>query len=312
MSVDNPNVNMTGKGTAINKPNELLINTVIGDDKKQNEFNSLFHEDLQCKICQCRVHFLFEEKILNKYNIKYYQCGECDFIQTEKEFWLQEAYNNAITHTDVGYVARNIMYSEIVSSFIRICFSSGKRYIDYGGGYGLFVRLMRDNGFDFYRQDIYCENIFAKYFDVCNLKNANSFELVTAFEVFEHLQDPIKELDTMFSYSPSILFSTELQPATVNDLKEWWYIVPHTGQHIALYSINTLKKIAEKYHCNLYSNNRDLHLLTPKKFAVNPVYLISKFYSIINKILSRRFQNPRNLILKDYKAIMKCINSSVE
>ncbi len=50
----------------------------------------------------------------------------------------------------------------------------------------MFVRLMRDNGFDFYRSDRQCENLFAKGFEA-SLDVSPSYELLTAFEVFEHL-----------------------------------------------------------------------------------------------------------------------------
>jgi hypothetical protein len=50
------------------------------------------------------------------------------------------------------------------------------------GGYGMFVRLMRDGGFDFHREDPLCDNLFAQGFD---RQDDGTFELVTAFEVFE-------------------------------------------------------------------------------------------------------------------------------
>jgi len=39
----------------------------------------------------------------------------------------------------------------------------------------VYVRLMRDEGYNFYRQDVYCENIFAKSFDVEDLKEKKFF-----------------------------------------------------------------------------------------------------------------------------------------
>jgi hypothetical protein len=97
--------------------------------------------------------------MLGKYEAKYYQCSDCQFIQTEEPFWLEEAYKDAITKLDIGLVYRNENITPIISTIIQLLFSKSKRFIDYGGGYGLFVRMMRDRGFDFYRQDIYCENL---------------------------------------------------------------------------------------------------------------------------------------------------------
>ena len=47
-----------------------------------------------------------------------------------------------------------------------VFFKSNGSIVDYGGGYGLLVRLMRNSGFDFYRYDPYCANFFAKGFEV--------------------------------------------------------------------------------------------------------------------------------------------------
>jgi hypothetical protein len=46
---------------------------------------------INCKICKSEVKYLFSKEILSKYNIKYYQCSTCLFIQTEKPYWQEEA-----------------------------------------------------------------------------------------------------------------------------------------------------------------------------------------------------------------------------
>ena len=65
-------------------------------------------------------------------------------------------------------------------------YKKNEKFLDYGGGSGLFVRLMREKGFNFYYYYKYSLNIFAKGFEV-DLKNNFSFEVITVFEVFEHL-----------------------------------------------------------------------------------------------------------------------------
>ena len=61
-----------------------------------------------CKICSAETTFIFNGKILNKYNINYFRCPNCDFIQTENPYWLEEAYGSAISSLDIGLVGRNI------------------------------------------------------------------------------------------------------------------------------------------------------------------------------------------------------------
>lgn len=157
--------------------------------------------------------------------------------------------------------------SSITNYVIKYFYSSKKRFLDYGGGYGLFVRMMRDKGYNYYIRDQYCQNIFVRNFAIKELKDNNKFELVTAFEVFEHFTNPIDEIAKFFEYSDSILFSTTLQPLKkIESIADWWYFVPETGQHVSFYSYNTLKFIASKFDVYLYSNGRNLHVISKKKF----------------------------------------------
>ena len=263
---------------------------------------------MHCKICNSECDVLFSAEILQKYNISYFKCCHCGFIQTEQPYWLPEAYNNAITSLDVGYATRNLVYKDIVVAIIKRLFNYQSRFIDYGGGYGLFVRLMRDLGFDYYRQDIYCDNIFAKHFDIADVANNTNFDMLTAFEVFEHLKNPIDEIEKMLSYSKSILFSTTLQPANIKSVNDWNYFAPETGQHIAFYTKKALSVIAEKYNLNLYTNNKNLHLLTQKKMRFNCVKFVSFKHSLSDKLFGRNFCNKKSLIQKDVEIARKNIS----
>jgi hypothetical protein len=219
---------------------------------------------------------IFTAKVLNKYDVGYFQCPECLFIQTENPYWLEEAYSSAITLLDIGLLYRNMRYLSRAASMIELFFDKTKPFLDFAGGYGIFVRLMRDKGYNFLWQDAYCENIFARGFEYTLNKNSK-FGLVTAFEVFEHLDNLQKTLETLLSYSKNILFTTDLQPDTVIKPESWHYIAPELGQHIAFFHLKTLKTIAQKYNMNLYTNGKTLHLLTKKKIS-----------SILFKITTRR------------------------
>ena len=167
-----------------------------------------------------------------------------------------------------------VWYSEILcchkkaSNIIFNIFNHEAKFLDYGGGYGLFVRLMRDLGFDFYWFDRFCTNLFAKGFDFDETKD-NPYELVTAFEVFEHFINPLNEIENILKFSKNILLSTELLPENNPKPNEWWYYSLQEGQHISIYTHKALSIIADKYHLNLYSNGLSLHLLAEKKHSTN-------------------------------------------
>lgn len=228
---------------------------------------------MKCNICSSDTKYLFTEKVLFKYDVNYFKCIECGFIQTESPYWLEEAYKDPVSIYDVGMPQRSVLWRLAIERIINKFFERNSRFVDYGGGTGLLVRLMRDAGFDFYRYDPYSDNIFARGFDVSDLQDRNiKFELLTAFEVFEHLENPLVALENMFRLSDSILFTTLLQPSdeTKVNPQDWAYFSQQTGQHISFYTKEALNRIALKFGCNLYSDGEDVHLLTFKELNLTP------------------------------------------
>lgn len=220
---------------------------------------------MQCKICQKPSFPLSKAKVLNKYWVDYFKCDHCGFIFTEDPYWLPEAYSEAINRSDLGLVDRNIRLSYSLMPLILSYFNPDGKFVDYGGGYGLLVRIMRDRGLDFYRYDQYCENIFAKGFDITE-PGPEKFELMTAIEVFEHLVDPVTEIQKMLEFSKNIFFATELLPEKGNTLPgQWSYYGLEHGQHISLYTRTTLKLLADRLGVHFVTDGKGMHLFTQEK-----------------------------------------------
>ena len=162
---------------------------------------------------------------------------------------------------------------------------------------------MRDLGYDFYRYDTYCKNLFANFFDYSDLAPGQKFEVLTAFEVFEHLNDPMKEIEKMLSFSDNIIFSTELQPNYPVTPENWWYIVPETGQHISLYSYESLLKIAETFGLKVYSYNSFHFLSKGKKMNFKEIFEESRSARAFRKVKSLLLGNneeEKSLLQKDF------------
>ncbi|MBS1952288.1 MAG: class I SAM-dependent methyltransferase [Bacteroidetes bacterium] len=219
---------------------------------------------MTCKICSTESSFLFKTNVLNTYNVSYFKCSACGFIQTEKPYWLEEAYKNPINISDTGIVLRNQRLSRIVTSLIVLLFNRKEKILDYAGGFGLFTRMMRDIGFDFYWSDPYTKNEMARGFEV---EPGRKYHLTTTFESFEHFENPRKELETILQFSENIILSTELVPSPVPAAADWWYYGTEHGQHIALYTKKAFEELARQFGLHYY-NLDNVHILTKKPVSV--------------------------------------------
>jgi hypothetical protein len=186
---------------------------------------------------------LFQCVVLKKYPVGYFRCPECDLIQTERPTWLDEAYAKAICASDTGAINRNVLTCRLTMAVARLLgITPASRCLDFGGGHGVFVRMMRDRGLRFEWSDVYAKNLFAVGFEG---RAADTYDLVTSFEVLEHLVDVSGELNSLFAGRPAaVLVGTMLHRGHEPG---WWYYSPHTGQHVAFYSSQTMSHVAARF-----------------------------------------------------------------
>jgi hypothetical protein len=205
-----------------------------------------------------------------KYDIAYFRCRETGFLQTETPYWLEESYASPMNLTDTGILQRNIRLVPLVGSILSSFYPASAQFVDYAGGYGIFTRLMRDAGFDYYWQDAYTPNLCARGFEFD--ASAGGASAVTAFEVLEHLPRPQEGVDAMCSIAPVVIFTTLLLPDPLPAVGEWWYYGTEHGQHVSFYTTAALERIASASGRVLVSNGFDLHMfvnagLVPRRIA---------------------------------------------
>lgn len=220
----------------------------------------------ECAVCNAANEIFAEGIILGKHRTNYYRCVNCGFIQTGPPIWQPEAYSAAITSSDIGMLGRNNHHAGLVKALLWAFFRPERRFLDYGGGYGILVRLMRDKGFDFHRHDKYCANLFAQGFDVSG-PGQDLFELVTAFEFLEHVHDPRVEIANLLAYSDNLFMSTELLADPPPLPERWWYYGLEHGQHVSFHTHRSLSLLAEHFGLRLYSARGTYHLLTRKELS---------------------------------------------
>ena len=248
---------------------------------------------MNCKICGHESDFWGSDELLNKHNVKYYRCPECGFIQTEAPYWLDEAYSSAIADADIGLLGRNFTLAKQISALLKTTFPTLSSFLDLGGGYGIFTRLMRDSGFRFEWYDKYCENLFAQGFE----RKHEHYDLITAFELLEHLADPLEDIGVIMSACDNLICTTELVPEPAPKPGNWWYYSPHTGQHISFYTPKAMQIIAEKFGRH-YVRYRNIHIFSGKPLSERKIAFVCKYSIIVNKIYKRR-----SLLAEDYEAV---------
>ena len=260
---------------------------------------------MKCKICQNETNKIFNAVVLYKYDVQYYQCSNCGFGQTEKPYWLEEAYLSPMNLSDTGVMFRSERMSKITTSLLFFFFKKKGTYLDYAGGLGVFTRQMRDIGFDFLWNDPYTKNELARGFEGdLNRK----YDGVTTFESFEHFENPYEEIEKIFQVTDTIILSTDLISIPAPAHKDWWYYASEHGQHVAFYSKKSFKEIAKKFGVN-YHNAMNVHILTKKrigffgttflkfKYAKHLLYL--SFFMINPFIKSKSFDDMNSFYVKN-------------
>ena len=295
--------------------------------------------DNACRICGGRGVPYSSTLILNRYTASYSLCQKCGYLQTETPYWLEEAYAAPIAHSDVGIVRRNLQLASAVQALIfglpgdtsppdlpLLALKLAERLsaswvfplllgrclalvkpprmgpcLDYGGGYGLMVRLLRDAGIEAYWQDPHSPNLFARGFEREKAACAR-FQLVTAFEVWEHLAEPLPQLETMFALGENLLCSTLLLNDPPERPGEWWYFSPETGQHVGFFSAATLRYLSERLKMHYLCLDRSLHLFTRRQPQLGLVkYLYQRRQAVVRAAEHARLMP--SLTESDYQAI---------
>jgi hypothetical protein len=215
---------------------------------------------LSCRCCGQKSNKLFTASLLGRYQVEYFECATCRYVQTEDPYWLNEAYADAINVSDTGILARNQANARIVLGVLTLLGIVNGTVVDCAGGYGILVRLLRDYGINALWSDQFCKNLLAKGFEY----SGGRANLVTVFEAFEHFVEPGIELDKYLMIAPNILFSTEIMATPAPDQCEWWYYGEEHGQHIGFFRTKTLEKLAAERGKILITNGKNYHLITDR------------------------------------------------
>lgn len=233
-----------------------------------------------CSVCGglCQLHDVVDfnkscEEVRGKFlglsgiPVYYVLCSKCGFCFTpELVTWKLEEfeariYNDEYIFVDPDYIEirPRANAANLVSMFGDRAHSI--KHLDYGGGSGLLANLLRESNWQSVSYDPFVDR---------NLKVAQlgKFDLLTAFEVFEHVPDVLElmsNLRSLLSPNGLVLFTTLLSDGNIkpNQRINWWYASPRNG-HISLYSKKSLGILARNNGFNVGSFSNGFHALFTK------------------------------------------------
>ena len=252
-----------------------------------------------CPVCAKRTEHWASAQVLLHVSVTYSRCTSCGLIKADDVHWLDEAYSSAIAGLDLGLLDRCLVLSHVTSAFMRAAGLVDGPFLDWAGGYGILTRLMRDRGFDFRDFDPKAANILAGDYRLDRLEGER-FQLVTAFEVLEHLEDPVEELADVASRADVLLATTQVVPSPAPRPGEWDYFALESGQHITFYTRDSIKHLARRLGFGHCTSGRLIHVMSRRPLPRRARAMVRAHQAAYLAGLARSLADRRrSLLLED-------------
>lgn len=232
----------------------------------------------ECPICNSPANMLFSVMVQGENRSELNSCSICEFAFYPDQNWISKSFSDELNSLDVGATDRTIIAADYLSVVLKSQKLSHGMFLDYGGGYGLLSRIMRDRGFNFENFDPYTRQIFPTSGQQSDSPLEQKYDAVTLIEVTLHFEDPVKEFKKLLEMSDIVLFTAVLTDEKLDS--DWWYLSLETGQHIALFSKKTLSALAEKLDVKLTTDGKFFHIFHRENLTKRASFIAKRQYLI--------------------------------
>jgi len=250
-----------------------------------------------CPVCQEKVKF----KLIRDYKNEWgewslYECSKC-----RVQFWLPfQGASAEYYELHPGYMVRDVMRYNLLDDnhkqFLKLYkgYSQNTKILDLGCGTGNFIAELKrkgcevfgvdldKNAIEFIKKHLKLENVYAMSCDeFFKLPNLPKFDVVTFFEVIEHLDNPlefIQNVKKLLKEDGMIVLST-----------------PSRGRFL----VNSIKADFPPNHLTRWDESAISNLFKKINFKIVRVNYVKPFKFILDT-LSERFRF--NLVAKTIKA----------
>lgn len=207
-----------------------------------------------CLLCQSS-----DLQSILTYNFAYLKkCGTCGFVFSERIPTLDEltAHYQTYSRDDAISPITLKRYAELLNQFEKI--TSLNRVLDVGCGNGHFLKVAKDNGFEAHGTEFtdkaieFCQQKgIQMQKGVLNPENyAFEFDLITSFEVIEHINNPQEEVANFYKLvrKGGLVYVTTPNFDSISRhlLRENWSIVEYP-EHLSYYTAKTLQQLFESH-----------------------------------------------------------------
>jgi 2-polyprenyl-3-methyl-5-hydroxy-6-metoxy-1,4-benzoquinol methylase len=181
-----------------------------------------------------------------------------ELLSWRPENFAERVYNERYAEVDPDSTGARARAS---ARFLADAFGEDRHridHLDFGGGSGLMSRLLVQEG---WRSTSY-DPFLAGQGEPAGVRPGR-YNLITAFEVMEHVPQPNELIDQLRRYMDDdgmILFSTLLSDGHIVPGRRltWWYVSPRNG-HISLFSRASLSRLARRHGLVFGSLHDGLH-----------------------------------------------------